>query len=54
MLSGKCSSCGNSLQLNFNVIEKFQQQESPKPTQNLDESIFGSNEKTSLSDIMDD
>ncbi len=56
MLSGKCSSCGNSMQLNFSTVEVEQPpaQETRQENINLDDSIFGTEQTSTLSDIMDD
>lgn len=46
LLSGKCTRCGNNLQLTYNIVEKAEvgnsseQQEESEPTVNLDESLF--------------
>ena len=61
LLTGKCS-CGNSLQINFNVIEKEVQKEMPQaeaPPSNyrFDDSIFDVPSETpssTLQDIMED
>ncbi|MBN1170368.1 hypothetical protein JXA56_05055 [Candidatus Micrarchaeota archaeon] len=61
LLSGKCS-CGNSLQINFNVIEKeaakeMRQAEPPSSNYSFDDSIFGTPSETprnTLQDIMEE
>jgi hypothetical protein len=62
LLTGKCS-CGNSLQINFNVIEKevdrtaMPQAEASPSTVNFNDSIFGAPSETpsnTLQDIMEE
>lgn len=67
LLHGRCQKCGNSMQINYNVIDSSQSQQSSMQSSsvssasseqmvNLDETLFGSEEMSSdaLRDLIEE
>ncbi|MBU0532840.1 CpXC domain-containing protein [Candidatus Micrarchaeota archaeon] len=56
VFAGTCGKCGNTIQVNYNIIEKTRTTESEEETvTNLDDSIFSSEiQNDTLKDIMED
>lgn len=62
LFAGICSNCGNTIQVNFNIVEKSPEPRKEEPssqqTVNLDETLFGEEKEelpsNALKDLMGD